>query len=131
MNDYTAYYGVLQKPFFAPPEWLFGVMWGVLYPLIAFSFIYVFIRVLRARAPFFVLGLFLVNLVANLAFTPLLFQAQNLLLATLDIVIVWLTLLLLELHLYRHIRVAFWLLLPYLIWGTFATVLQLTIFFLN
>jgi len=131
MNDYTAFYAVLQKPFFAPPEWFFGVVWGIIYPLIILAFIFVFVRFMRAQMPPFVLGIFLINLAVNLAFTPILFGLESIQLATLDILVVWGTLVFLELHLYRYLRVAFWLLLPYLLWGTFATILQITIAFLN
>lgn len=129
--DYVAYYASITKPFFAPPEWMFGLAWGVIYPLIAVAFLHLLYLAYKKRASGALVFWFIINLVANLAFTPILFDLQSIPLATVDILIVLGTLAYLEKRFWREAPVIFWLLVPYLLWGTFATVLQVTILFLN
>jgi len=131
MNDYSAYYQSIAKPFFAPPEWAFGLAWGAIYPLIAVAFIYLIYLLYKKRAPAYLLYVFLVNLAANIAFTPIQLGLQNTLLATVDIYIVLGTLAFFEYKIYKRSKLIFFLLLPYLLWGAFATVLQTTILFIN
>lgn len=131
MNNTYTWYQELIKPEWAPPAWLFGPVWTVLYAIIAISYGYVLWLYLKKRIPFKVLLSFLVNLAANLAFTPIQFGLQNNLLASIDIFIVVGTLVwgLRAIHPYAP-WVAY-LNIPYLIWGAFATVLQLTVTYLN
>jgi len=131
MQDYSTYYQIIEKPFFSPPEWAFGLAWGIIYPLIAIAFVYLLFLTLRKQAPPYLIGLFIVNLIANLSFTPILLSLENILLATIDIFIVLGTLALLEYKIYRYSKSIFILLVPYLLWGTFATILQTTILFIN
>lgn len=131
MMDYSIYYQSITKPFFAPPEWVFGVAWGIIYPLIAIAFIYFLVLLYRKEVPKSLLLVFFANLLANIAFTPIQLELQNTLLATLDIFIVLGTLLYFEYKIFRYSKIIFTLLLPYLLWGAFATVLQTTILFLN
>ncbi len=75
--------------------------------------------------------MFGVNIVANLLFTPLQLNYADAIYATLDIVVVLGTLLYLQFEFYKQNKIIFFLLLPYLLWGAFATVLQITIYFMN
>jgi len=129
--DYANYYQSIVKPFFAPPEWVFGLAWGIIYPLIAIAFIYFAYLLYSGRVPRSLLWVFLANIAANIAFTPIQLGLQNTLLATVDILIVLGTLAFFEYKIFRSSKIIFLLLLPYLLWGTFATVLQLSISFLN
>lgn len=76
-------------------------------------------------------GVFGLNLIANLAFTPLQLGLPNQLYATFDIVVIVGTLAVLEWYLWKQSKTLFFLLLPYLLWGSFATVLQASIYFTN
>jgi len=129
--DYGTYYQSITKPFFAPQEWVFGLAWGIIYPLIVIAFAYLVFLILKKRVPVWLLWLFAVNILANLAFTPIQLGLGNTLLATLDILIVLSTLAFFEYKIYRYSRAIFALLLPYLLWGSFATVLQITIIVIN
>jgi benzodiazapine receptor len=133
MNSYT-WYSLLLKPAWAPPGWLFGPVWTVLYIIIAISFGTVFYKALKGKLPWIVALPFVLNLIFNLAFTPIQFGLQNNLLAAGDILLVvgtliwalvtaWNTSLDLRWVVYANI--------PYLLWGLFATALQLTITYLN
>jgi len=129
--DYANYYQSIVKPFFAPPEWVFGLAWGIIYPLIAIAFIYFVYLLYSGRTTRALLWVFLVNVVANLAFTPIQLGLQSTALATVDILIVLGTLVFFEYKIYRQSKIIFYLLVPYLLWGSFATVLQTSILFLN
>ena len=125
------WYASLIKPDWAPPAWVFGPVWTVLYVVIAISFGYVFYRVAKGKLPGIVAVPFALNLIFNLAFSPIQFGLQNNLLASVDIILVFATLVWALLAAYPHAR---WVVLanvPYLLWVTFATKLQLVIMYLN
>lgn len=125
------WYASLLKPWFAPPAWIFGPVWSALYVLILISFGFVFLRVLRKQWPWWVAAPFIVNLATNLAFSPIQFSLQNNLLALMDILVVLLSLLWMMAAVWKFARWVAWIQLPYLLWVSFATVLQASITWLN
>lgn len=130
MQEYS-WYAQLKKPSFAPPSWIFGPVWTVLYGIIAVTFFAVFARAYRGGIPWIVALPFLLNLVFNAAFTPLQFGLRNNLLAAIDILLVLATLIWALIAIWPHMRwVTLWN-IPYLLWVSFATVLQLSVLFLN
>ena len=130
-NGAAAWYAQLEKPFFAPPAWLFGPVWTVLYIIIAISFGYVLVQCLRRRLPFRVLLPFLLNLLFNAAYTPIQFGLRNNLMASVDIVLTLATLFWAMSVVWRPARWVALVNVPYLLWVAFATVLQLSITWLN
>lgn len=127
----AAWYSQLAKPFFAPPSWIFGPVWTVLYVVIAISFGFVLLQCLKKRLPFSVLLPFILNLVFNAAYTPIQFALKNNLLASVDILLVLGTLIWALIVILRRIPWVAYVNLPYLVWVAFATVLQLSITWLN
>ncbi len=130
-SDTTLWYSTLKKPFFAPPAWIFGPVWTVLYVLIIASFGFVFYKVLTRQWPAWVAVPFLINIIANIAFTPIQFGLKNNLLAFLDILTVLGTLIWLIIAVAPRSSWVAWLQVPYLLWVSFATVLQATVTWLN
>ena len=130
MNTYN-WYSQLIKPSWSPPAWLFGPVWTVLYVLIAVSFGKVFVMAWQKQIPFVIALPLVLNLVFNFAFTPLQFKLKNNRLAAVDILLVLGTLVWAMAAIYPHARWFAYLQLPYLLWVLFATVLQLTITYLN
>ncbi|MFT5849633.1 MAG: benzodiazapine receptor [Patiriisocius sp.] len=130
MNTYN-WYQTLIKPEWAPPSWLFGPVWGVLYTIIAVSFGYVFYQYMKGVIPFVVLLPFILNLVFNVVFTPLQFGLQNNLLASIDILLVLGTIIWAGYVIYPYIPWVLYVNIPYFLWVSFASVLQLTITYLN
>lgn len=131
MNETYNWYAALIKPSWAPPSWLFGPVWTVLYLLIAISFGYVFYLAAKGRISWVMALPFILNLVFNLIFTPIQFGLKNNLLAAVDILAVLLTMVWGFMAIWP---VARWVVIanvPYLIWVSFATVLQFTITYLN
>jgi tryptophan-rich sensory protein len=127
----AAWYAQLAKPFFAPPAWVFGPVWTALYIVIAISFGYVLLQTLKRRLPFAVLLPFILNLLFNAAYTPIQFGLRNNLLASVDILLVLGTLVWALWAIRRRARWVALVNIPYLLWVAFATVLQLSITWLN
>lgn len=125
------WYSQLIKPTWAPPAWLFGPVWAFLYLLIAVSYGKVFIMFFQKKIPFVVLLPFILNLVFNLIFSPIQFQLQNNLLAAIDILLVLGTIIWGMFAIYPYAHWITYIQIPYLAWVSFATVLQITITYLN
>jgi tryptophan-rich sensory protein len=119
------------KPDWAPPSYLFGPVWSVLYLIIFITFGFVFLKFLKKRIQFGILLPFALNIFFNLIFTPIQFGLQNNWLASVDIVLVWATLVWAMLVVYKKYRWVALAQIPYLLWVSFATVLQFTITYLN
>lgn len=130
MNNYTNY-SELIKPSWAPPSWIFGPVWSVLYILIAISFGSVFKMFFEKKVPFVVLLPFILNIFFNLIFTWIQFGLKNLPLASIDILLVLGTLVWAMVAIYPYAKWITWIQMPYLLWVAFATVVQITITFLN
>jgi tryptophan-rich sensory protein len=130
MKTYN-WYSQLRKPSWAPPSWLFGPVWTFLYVLIAVSFGKVFWMAFQGQITFLVALPFLLNLIFNFAFTPLEFGLKNNLLAALDVLLVFGTLVWAMVAIYSYAPWIAYIQIPYLLWVSFATVLQLTVTYLN
>jgi len=130
MKSYD-WYLELIKPTWAPPSWLFGPVWTFLYALIAVSYGYVFYLFFTKRIPFIVLLPFILNLAFNFVFTPIQFGLQNNFLAMADILLVLSTLIWALIAIYPYSKWVSIINTPYFLWVCFATVLQVTITFLN
>jgi benzodiazapine receptor len=133
MNTYN-WYSQLIKPTWSPPSWLFGPVWTLLYAVIAASFGTVFYKAFTRQIPWMVALPFVLNLLFNFAFTPIQFGLKNNLLAAVDILLVLGTLIWAFgtiWHAYPDLRWVVYANIPYLLWVSFATVLQLTITYLN
>lgn len=130
MQTYN-WYESLIKPSWAPPVWLFGQVWTVLYIIIFISFGVVFYMAATKQMPWLVALPFALNLTFNFAFTPLQFGLRNNLLASIDILLVVATLVWALIAVWPHLRWVSIVNVPYLLWGLFATALQLSITYLN
>ncbi|MEU8233637.1 TspO/MBR family protein [Actinoplanes sp. NPDC048967] len=123
----AAEYQNLDQPSWAPPSWLFGPVWTILYAMIAVAGWLVWRRTGWNRA----LTVYAVQLVLNALWTPIFFGFGRYGLALVDIVAMWL-LIGATIFLFRPIsRAAAWLLVPYWAWVTFATALNAAIWSAN
>lgn len=130
MENYM-YYETLIKPDFAPPGWLFGPVWSILYLIIAITFGYVIYMWWKKKVRFSVLLPFLLNIVSNALFTPIQFGLENNLLASIDILVVLVTIIWFMVVIWKKYRWVALANIPYLMWVSFATVLQFTVTYLN
>ena len=131
MNNAYNWYSTLIKPSWSPPSWIFGPVWTVLYAIIAVSFGTVFYKTFTGKLPWIVALPFALNLVFNFAFTPLQFGLKNNMLAAGDILLVLGTLVWALVAIWPHSRWIVYANIPYFLWVLFATVLQLTVTYLN
>lgn len=125
------WYATLSKPTWSPPAYLFGPVWTFLYVLIAISYGYVAYLFYTKKIPFLIFLPFILNLIFNIAFTPLQFGLRNLTLASIDILLVLGTLIWAMVVIYPYAKWVTYISIPYLAWVLFATVLQLTITNMN
>ena len=125
------WYKTLIKPRWSPPSWVFGPVWTILYVIIAASFGVVFVGAFSGKIPFTVALPFALNLVFNFLFTPLQFGFKNNFLAAVDICLILATLAAALLMIWPYQAWIVYANLPYLLWVTFATVLQISITYLN
>ena len=133
MDSYTRY-AELTKPTWSPPSWVFGPVWTVLYAIIAVSFGTVIYRAVAGTVSWMIALPFILNLIFNFAFTPIQFGLRNNVLASVDILLVVGTLIWALVAVWYGVPELRWVVyvnIPYLLWGTFATCLQLTITYLN
>ena len=124
MNDW---YVTLIKPAWAPPSWVFGPVWTVLYAVIIVTFGWVFLQTVRGQLPVLVALPFFLNIIFNLLFTPIQFGLRNNLLASIDILLVLGTLIWALVAIWPHARLIAYANIPYLLWVAFATTVQLAI----
>jgi len=124
------WYRELHKPEFTPPGWVFGPVWTALYICMGLAAWLVWRKIgfTRGAIP---LSLFAVQLILNAVWTPLFFGLQNPALAFADIVALWVAVVLTTVSFFRVSSAAGWLMTPYLAWGTFAAVLNFTIWQMN
>lgn len=132
MTPTQEWYAALLKPEWAPPSWLFGPVWTMLYAVILITFGYVFYQAFFKRTiPISVAIPFALNLFFNLIFSPIQFGLQNNVLASIDILLVLGTIVWMFAVTWHRAKWIALLNLPYLAWVSFATVLQLAITYLN
>ncbi len=125
--EYTEYI----KPAFAPPAWVFGPVWTVLYIGIAIGFGYIFYKWGKGELNSSIATPFILNLFFNFAFTPIQFEYGSLLLGSIDILLVLGTLIWGMVVIWKKYKWVALSQIPYLLWVSFATVLQFSILILN
>jgi translocator protein len=124
------WYSYLEKPSFNPPGWLFAPAWITLYTLmgIAAFFIWKKRKEVKAQDALFFYG---AQLVLNALWSVIFFGLKSPSLAFLDIVFLWLLILATMVKFYRIEKAAGFLLVPYFLWVSFASVLNFFIWQLN
>ena len=129
LSSVQTWYLTLNKPSWNPPSWLFGPVWTTLYVLmgIACFLIWKSNHPLKKQA----LILYSVQLILNFLWSPAFFGAQNPLLGLVVIVPMWVSILICILKFRQINSWAAALFIPYLLWDSFATVLNATIWYLN
>lgn len=130
-GNFIDWYNALAKPSWTPSPQFIGLVWQTLYTIILLTFGFVFVQALRGKLPRIIVVPFIVNLIANIAFTPIQFGLRNLPLAAIDIVIVWASIIWLSYKIWPYYKSIAFLQVPYFIWVSIATVLQLSITFMN
>ncbi|MDD3679682.1 MAG: tryptophan-rich sensory protein [Candidatus Shapirobacteria bacterium] len=127
----NTWYIFLEKPSFAPPNWLFAPVWISLYTLMGVSFYLVWQSSLGKKEHKAAINLFLVHLVFNSAWSIIFFGAQEIGLALLEILLLLVLLVAVIVKFYQIDKKAALLLLPYFVWVSFASFLNYQLWVLN
>lgn len=120
----------LNKPFLNPPDWLFAPVWTILYILIAISFI-LFLKSDVAKSKKWPLIFFISQMLLNFAWAPVFFRMENIGAALVIIFFMWIFILLTVISFFKYSKLASILLIPYLVWVSFAFYLNFSYFVLN
>ena len=120
----------LKKPEFAPPDWIFGPVWSVLYVMIFLSLIF-FLRTGGLRYKILPITFFIIQLLLNFSWSYVFFNLQRIDWALIIIALLWITLLITIIMFYKYSKIAAWLLVPYFLWVSFASYLNFDYWRLN
>lgn len=126
----TNWYVTLNKPVFNPPNYLFGPVWTLLYILMGISF-YLILQsnnhTFKRRA----IIIFFIQLFLNFSWSFLFFKFQLVGAAFIEIISIWFSIIVMIITFYKVNRTASYLQIPYLLWVSFASVLNGSIWMLN
>lgn len=129
--EIAGWYQTIRKPVWQPPNWVFGPVWTLLYILMGIAFYLVWTSGAPARQKRMAITLWSIQLVFNFFWSFIFFKQHQIDWALAEIVLLWFFILLTILSFSRISKTAAWLLVPYISWVTFATLLTLTIYQLN
>jgi tryptophan-rich sensory protein len=125
------WYDNLAKPSWTPAPATIGLIWMLLYPIIVISFGFVFLKAFQGKVPRSLAVPFAINLVANLLFMPIFSGMRSVPLAAVDILIVWGTIIWCLVAVWPHFKSVAVAQGPYFVWVSIATVLQMSITWMN
>lgn len=125
------WYSTLNKPFFSPPSWLFGPAWTLLYFLMGVSFYLIWKQNTKTKKVQVAKKLFFAQLFLNFIWSPLFFGLRSPILGFIDIIALWFLIIITIYKFYPLSKWAACLLIPYLLWVTFASTLNGAILILN
>lgn len=127
----SSWYSLLQKPAFTPPNWLFAPVWFILYILMGISAFLIWRGGLKQFQIRESLAIFLIQLILNIFWSYAFFGMKSPLIGLIVIVPLWTAILLTIINFYRTSKVAALLLVPYILWVSYATVLNFSIYLMN
>lgn len=125
------WYAALEKPSFSPPNWLFGPVWTALFILMGISLFLVWRNGLSQPSVKIALIIFIVQLLLNILWSFLFFTLRSPLTSFIEIILLWILILITILVFYPISKTAGILLLPYILWVSFASILNFSIWRLN
>jgi benzodiazapine receptor len=130
MDAIPGWYETLNQPSFNPPNWVFGPVWTTLYFLMGISLFLIWkqsANKVRNRA----ILVFMIQLILNFGWSFLFFYYHQISFALVEIVLLWLSIISMILLFYRIKPLAAFINIPYLLWVTFASILNAAYYFLN
>lgn len=131
LSGIPTWYSTLHKPPFSPPNWVFGPVWTTLYLLMGISVFLIWKKGLKKKQIKQALYYFIAQLFFNFLWSLLFFGLHSPILGFIDIVVLWVFILITILKFYKLSKPASYLLIPYFLWVSFATILNLSIVLLN
>ena len=130
-SEINGWFQSIKKPWWQPPNWVFGPVWAGLYLLMGVAFYLIWKSSVPAKQKGMAITLWIIQLVFNFFWSYIFFKKHQIDWALGEIVLLWVFILLTMLSFGRIRKTAAWLMVPYISWVTFATLLTLTIYRLN
>jgi tryptophan-rich sensory protein len=124
------WYSTLNRPVFNPPNWLFGPVWTVLYLVMGVSLFLVW-KEQKSSARNRAIFIFSVHLILNFGWSFLFFYFNSIGLALVEIILLLISIVLMLIKFHKVKPIAAYINIPYLLWVTFATILNAAYFILN
>ncbi len=131
LPNITSWYVGLNKPLLTPPNWVFGPAWTTLYILIGLALYLIWMSDVDAKIKKRAFGIFGLQIFLNFLWSILFFQFQLVFLAVLEILLLWVVILWNIIEFSKIRREAAWLMVPYLMWVSFAAYLTVGVWLLN
>ena len=128
-SSVSTWYVDLVKPSFNPPSWVFGPVWTILYLLMGIALYLVWIEKPKIKKPAFIA--FGTQMFLNALWSVLFFGLQKPLFAFIEIGVLWIAILMTIIYFYKINKNAAYLLIPYILWVSFAAVLNFSLYLLN
>lgn len=130
-DDTWQWYEQLNKPFFQPPDWLFGPVWTVLYTLMAVAVFLVWQKGFDKKSVRIAMSFFAIQLALNACWTIVFFGLNSIFGGLIEIIILWASIFVTVIQ-FKKVSTAAWvLMLPYLVWVSFAVLLNTSLYILN
>lgn len=130
-SSIPTWFATIKKPFFMPPNWVFGPAWLILYTLMGISAYLIYEKGIKKKNVRSALIIFAAQLVLNSLWSILFFGLQSPFLAFVEIIPLWFMILFTIIKFYQIDRTAAYLLIPYILWGSFAVILTYHVWVLN
>jgi len=124
------WYATLNQPSFNPPNWIFGPVWTTLYIVMGISFFLIW-KLEASKERNHAIGIFLVQLLLNFGWSFCFFYFKMIGLALIEIIALWISIALMLKRFYKLKPLAAYINIPYLLWVSFATVLNAAYYWLN
>ncbi|MFA4999610.1 MAG: TspO/MBR family protein [Parcubacteria group bacterium] len=127
----ASWYADLVKPELAPPNWIFAPVWTTLFALMGIAAFLIWKKGLNHRNVKIALGIFISQLVLNMLWSIIFFGLHSPIGAFIEIIFLWLAIIITIVSFAKISRTAAWLLVPYILWVSFAGYLNFMIWVLN
>ena len=124
----SAWYINLNKPSFNPPNFVFAPIWTLIYIMIGIALGKLWKNKSQNKSLLFI---FAVQFILNLLWSPIFFHFHKIGLALIDAILLWFSIILLIIFAYKKHRIVFFLFIPYILWVSFAVLLNLSLYLLN
>ncbi|MBU0758165.1 MAG: tryptophan-rich sensory protein [Nanoarchaeota archaeon] len=131
ITSISSWYSALNKPWFNPPNWIFGPVWTALYLMMGISLFLVWNKGVRTKIQKRAVFIFGVQLGLNSLWSILFFGIRSPLFAFIEIIFLWIAIVMTIGYFIRISKAAAYLLIPYILWVSFAAALNLSILMLN
>lgn len=131
MPSIPTWYASLNKPSFSPPNWLFGPVWTLLYVMMGVAVALVLAKGLKKKGVTVAVELFAIQLLLNVFWSFAFFGMRSPFFGFFVIVVLWVTILATTWEFWRISKKAAWLMVPYILWVSFASLLNLAVAVMN